>query len=187
MRTTLFDATLRAGILGGAIALAMPAYAQDSLVPQADQIIEALSAPQAAPANVRVKGGARGLSVQPVQTVQPRSMNFAVEFELGSATLTSEAMSVLDQLGVALSSDTLSPYAFNIAGHTDAAGPETFNLHLSKQRAQAVEEYLSGKFGIDRARLNTVGMGESALLDSGNPFSRENRRVEITNVGSSDG
>lgn len=186
MSSTIIDATIRVGILAGAIVLGSPAFAQDTTVLQADQIIEALSAPEAAPAGVRVKGGARGLAVQ-VEPVQPRSMNFAVEFELGSATLTSEAMSVLDQLGLALSSDTLAPYEFNIAGHTDAAGPETFNLQLSEQRARAVENYLSAKFGIDRGRLNTVGMGESALLDAGNPFSRENRRVEITNVGSSDG
>lgn len=186
MRMTIIDATIRAGILGGAIVLAMPAFAQDAAVLQADQIIEALSNPEAAPAGLRRKGDSRGLAVQ-METVQPRSMNFAVEFQLGSATLTSEAMSVLDQLGMALSSDTLSPYAFNIAGHTDAAGPETFNMNLSEQRARAVENYLSGKFGIDRGRLNTVGMGESALLDAGNPFSRQNRRVEITNVGTTDG
>ena len=110
-------------------------------------------------------------------------MNFNVEFELGSADLTPDAKSVLDELGTALTSETLSPYDFKIAGHTDATGPEVFNLELSAQRAQSVEDYLSSNFGIDRRRLKTVGMGESALLDAGNPSSPQNRRVEITNVG----
>lgn len=186
MKSDIFSAAIRAGAVCGAIVFTMPALAQDAL-PQTDQIIEALSMPQVAPAGVRVKGGDRGISVQMVEPAEPPSMNFNVEFELGSAELTSDARSVLDQLGVALSSDTLSPFAFKIAGHTDATGPEVFNLQLSQQRAQAVEDYLAAKFGIDPRRLDTVGMGESALLDKGNPYSPQNRRVEITNVGASGG
>lgn len=186
MKPTIISAAIRAGVICGVAVFAMPALAQDGTIPQADQIIEALAAPTAAPAGVRVKGGGRGLTVQ-MEPTAPPSMDFAVEFQLGSATLTSEAMSVLDQLGMALTSDTLSPYVFKIAGHTDATGPESFNLHLSEERARAVEDYLAARFGIERSRLNTVGMGESALLDAGNPFSQQNRRVEITNIGSSGG
>jgi outer membrane protein OmpA-like peptidoglycan-associated protein len=186
MKTTIISAAIRAGVLCGVAVLAMPALAQEGTVPQADQIIEALSAPAVAAPGLRRKGGDRGLSVQ-IEPAPPPSMDFAVEFQLGSATLTPDAMSVLDQLGAALTSETLSPFAFNIAGHTDAAGPETFNLHLSEQRARAVEDYLAARFGIDRRRLNTIGMGESALLDSGNPFSQQNRRVEITNIGTTGG
>ena len=181
MRSTFISAAIRAGVLGGAIVFAAPAHAQDASVPGADQIIEALK-PQEATAGLRRKGTARGLAVQ-IEAAEPPSMNFNVEFELGSAHLTPDAKSVLDQLGMALTSDSLAPYDFRIAGHTDATGPETFNLQLSTQRAQAVEDYLAAKFGIDRGRLKTVGMGESALLDSGNPFNPQNRRVEITNVG----
>lgn len=189
MKPTFISAAIRAGLVCGLAAfavpsLAIPAFAQDGSVPRADQIIEALSAPQAPTAGLRTKGSARGLSVQ-VEPVAPPSMDFAVEFQLGSAALTPEAMSVLDQLGQALSSETLSPYAFRIAGHTDATGPETFNLQLSESRARAVEDYLAARFGIDRGRLRTVGMGESALLDTGNPFGQQNRRVEITNLGQS--
>lgn len=184
MKTTIITAAIRVGVVCSAALFALPAQAQDQSIPQADQIINALTAPAAAPAGVRVKGRDRGLSVQ-VEPVAPPSMDFAVEFQLGSATLTPDAMTVLDQLGQALSSETLAPFAFKIAGHTDAAGPETFNLQLSEQRARAVEDYLTARFGIDRRRLNTVGMGESALLDAGNPFSQQNRRVEITNIGTS--
>ena len=185
MRSTLIQSAIRIGVISGAMVFAMPATAQDATVPQANQIIEALQPQEAPTPGLRMKGTGRGISVQAVEQVEPPSMNFAVEFELGSANLTSEAMSVLDQLGAALSSDTLSPYQFRISGHTDATGPETFNQQLSEQRARAVEAYLSANFGIDRGRLNTVGMGESALLDAGNPFSPQNRRVEITNIGAS--
>ena len=187
MKTSLIKSAIGIGAIAGAMVFAMPASAQDSAVPQADQIIENLTMPEAPAPGLRMKGTGRGISVQAVEPVEPPSMNFAVEFELGSANLTSEAMSVLDQLGTALTSDTLSPYDFRISGHTDATGPETFNQQLSEQRARAVEAYLSANFGIDRRRLNTVGMGESALLDAGNPFSPQNRRVEITNIGASGG
>ena len=187
MKSSLIQSAIRAGVIGGAMMFAMSASAQDATVPQADQIIENLQMQEAPAPGLRMKGGGRGISVQAVEQVEAPSMNFAVEFELGSANLTPEAMSVLDQLGVALSSDTLSPFAFRISGHTDATGPETFNLQLSEQRARAVEAYLAANYGIDRARLNTVGMGESALLDAGNPFSSQNRRVEITNIGASGG
>ena len=187
MKSTLIQSAIRIGVISGAVVFAMPATAQDAAVPQADQIIQALEPQEAPTPGLRMKGTGRGISVQAVEPAEPPSMNFAVEFELGSATLTPEAMSVLDQLGVALSSDTLSPYAFRISGHTDATGPEAFNLQLSEQRARAVEAYLSANYGIDRSRLNTVGMGESALLDAGNPFSPQNRRVEITNIGASGG
>ncbi len=186
MKSTLFQAAIRIGVISGAMVFALPATAQDAAVPQADQIIEALQ-PQAQAPALRMKGTGRGISVQPVEPAEPPSMNFAVEFELGSATLTPEAMSVLDQLGQALSSDTLSPYDFRISGHTDATGPETINQQLSEQRALAVEAYLSANYGIERGRLSTVGMGESALLDASNPFSARNRRVEITNVSASGG
>ncbi len=187
MKSSLIQSAIRAGIIGGAIVIAMPASAQDATIPDANQIIENLQMQEAPAPGLRMKGGGRGISVQAVEQVEAPSMNFAVEFELGSANLTPEAMSVLDQLGVALSSDTLSPYAFRISGHTDATGPEIFNLQLSEQRARAVESYLAANYGIDRSRLNTVGMGESALLDAGNPFSSQNRRVEITNIGASGG
>ncbi len=183
MNSKIIGIALRAGAISSAIVFAFPSLAQDATVPQADQIIDALSAQEAPAAGVRIKGGGRGIQVQ-MTPVEPPSMDFKVEFELGSAELTPDAMVVLDQLGMALSSEALSPFDFKIAGHTDATGPEVFNLQLSEQRARAVENYLSAKFGIDRGRLDTVGVGEGEPLDSNNPFSPQNRRVEITNIGS---
>ncbi|NNG05764.1 MAG: OmpA family protein [Inquilinus sp.] len=172
------------GIIGIATVLATaPAVAQDA-APKSDEIINRL-APTDAPATaLRRKGTGRGLAVR-VEPVAPPSMDFNVVFELGSADLTPQALTVLDELGAALASEQLSPYDFRISGHTDATGPESFNLTLSERRAQAVEDYLSAKFGIDKSRLLTVGMGENQPVDPNNPFSAQNRRVEIINLGSS--
>lgn len=118
----------------------------------------------------------RGLAVVP--GVQVR-----VQFEFGSAELTAGSKATLDQLGIALSSDQLSPFRFRIHGHTDAVGESPFNLALSEQRAAAVENYLAGEFQIAPARLIGIGLGEDVLLNPENPAAAENRRVEIMNVG----
>lgn len=118
----------------------------------------------------------RGLAVVP--GVQVR-----VQFEFGSADLTAGSKATLDELGIALTSEQLSPFQFRINGHTDAVGESPFNLTLSEQRAAAVENYLSSEFQIAPARLIGVGLGEEVLLDPDNPAAAENRRVEIMNVG----
>ena len=183
MKPSLIQSAIQIGVISGAMVFAMPAWAQDAAVPQANEIIGALQPQEAPTPGLRMKGTGRGISVQAVEQVEPPSMNFAVEFELGSANLTSEAMSVLDELGVALASDTLSPFDFRISGHTDATGPETFNQQLSEQRARAVRNYLTGNFSISQARLDSVGLGETMLLVPDNPAADANRRVEIMNVG----
>ena len=167
------------GVLGMATLLASaPATAQD-VVPKSDEIIDRLTITDTpATTGLRRKGAGRGLAVR-VEQAPPPSMDFNVVFELGSATLTPEATAVLDELGAALASEQLSPYDFRISGHTDATGPESFNLTLSEQRARAVEEDLAAR----RSRLLTVGMGENQLADPNNPFSPQNRRVEIINLG----
>jgi OOP family OmpA-OmpF porin len=71
-----------------------------------------------------------------------------------------------------------------IEGHTDNIGPAAYNMKLSERRAQSVKDYMV-KMGVDPARMETVGFGESDPADTndteeGRAF---NRRVEyeITN------
>jgi outer membrane protein OmpA-like peptidoglycan-associated protein len=69
-----------------------------------------------------------------------------------------------------------------IEGHTDAVGDETYNQTLSEQRALAVRQYLAGK-QVDAARLETVGKGETELLEAADGEAAVNRRVRIINLG----
>ena len=55
-------------------------------------------------------------------------------------------------------------------------------MNLSQQRAKAVAEYLVNDHGINPARLTSVGKGESVLLETNNPNSGKNRRVEVINT-----
>ncbi|GAB4414808.1 MAG: hypothetical protein OHK0039_22920 [Bacteroidia bacterium] len=67
-----------------------------------------------------------------------------------------------------------------ITGHTDSAGDDTYNLELSKRRADAIVEFLVQQ-GVDRRRLTSDGFGESKPIASNQtPEGRKlNRRVEF--------
>ncbi|MCR4377487.1 MAG: OmpA family protein [Rhodospirillales bacterium] len=114
--------------------------------------------------------------------VESPSINIKVYFEFDSAILKPESLDVLDSLGAALTSGELSGHRFELAGHTDAVGSEAYNFKLSERRAKAVLEYLSAQFDIDASRIDTVGYGESRLLDSDNPEGDVNRRVQVTRL-----
>ncbi|HIF13991.1 MAG TPA: hypothetical protein EYQ86_01075, partial [Bacteroidetes bacterium] len=73
-----------------------------------------------------------------------------------------------------------------ILSHTDNLGTETYNLKLSKKRAESVVKYLVSK-GISKKRLSSEGKGESEPIapntmedGSDNPDGRmRNRRTEF--------
>jgi len=71
-----------------------------------------------------------------------------------------------------------------VVGHTDSAGSADYNMTLSKNRAQAVSNYLSNSQGISRSRLNTNWFGESKpVYDNSTASGRaKNRRVNIVIV-----
>jgi outer membrane protein OmpA-like peptidoglycan-associated protein len=113
------------------------------------------------------------------------SVNLTVQFRTGSADLSPSATHTLDELGRALSSPTLAGYHFRIEGHTDTVGSPEKNKMLSQERAEKVVEYLATKYGVDKSRLEAVGMGEEGLLvptPAGTAEPR-NRRVTVVNVG----
>lgn len=72
-----------------------------------------------------------------------------------------------------------------ISGHTDNIGTKAYNMFLSRKRAEAVKDFLTGK-GIDARRIKASGYGESRPLAS-NDDEREgrelNRRVEFLVIG----
>ena len=72
-----------------------------------------------------------------------------------------------------------------VEGHTDNTGSDSYNLTLSKNRAQAVTGYLVEN-GIDRGRFTTKWYGESQpKYDNSTAEGRaKNRRVELAIVAS---
>jgi outer membrane protein OmpA-like peptidoglycan-associated protein len=106
-----------------------------------------------------------------------------VNFGFDSAELTPQAIAVLDSLGQALTSRTLTLYRFRLVGHTDAKGSEAYNLALSQRRADAVARYLRERWDVDATRLVPEGRGFRELADPAHPLSPANRRVVVINEG----
>lgn len=142
------------------------------------------AAPAASAAPVQPYAPAAQAVPLPAPAAAP-AVDLTVRFRTGSAELTPEARQRLDELGKALSDPQLAPYRFRIEGHTDTVGNPAANRALSERRAVAVVDYLSATFGVDRARLEAVGMGEDAPLVRTGPQVPEarNRRVRVVNLG----
>ncbi len=69
---------------------------------------------------------------------------------------------------------------FLIEGHTDAVGSDSYNLKLSRARAEAVKKALTTYYVISPRNLQTVGLGERYLKIPTAEPEGENRRVSIS-------
>lgn len=108
------------------------------------------------------------------QTVALQNVNF----EFGSDQLTAGAKGILDTIAGSLLAQTAVKVL--VTGHTDALGPQSFNLQLSQRRAKTVMQYLSEK-GVEAARLTAEGEGEFSPIASNDKEEgrAQNRRVEF--------
>lgn len=68
-----------------------------------------------------------------------------------------------------------------IKGHTDSIGSKSYNMRLSKARANSVKRYLISKFGIKGCRITTIGYGFSKPVATNDTEEgrQQNRRAEI--------
>lgn len=101
-----------------------------------------------------------------------------ITFVTGKTDLAPTSRVTLDRVAAILSANpTLNP---EIRGYTDDEGDAAKNEQLSKDRAQAVVDYLVGK-GIAATRLIAVGLGEAnPLVENTTPANRaKNRRIEF--------
>jgi outer membrane protein OmpA-like peptidoglycan-associated protein len=110
------------------------------------------------------------------------SMDIEINFDYDSATIGPKAQPQVAALGEALASADLSGRTFILAGHTDGKGGDSYNQGLSERRADAVRRFLAEKYGIKDSNLVTVGYGKTRLKNSADPFSGENRRVQVVNM-----
>ena len=121
--------------------------------------------PDASPSGIKVTNS----RVQISETIQ---------FESGEARLLATSYPLLDTVVQVLVD---APWLkLRIEGHTDGEASDESNLALSEQRALTVRKYLQGK-GIDAARLESVGYGETRPVDTNRTEMgrARNRRVEF--------
>ena len=110
---------------------------------------------------------ARALSIQ------------VINFELDGALIPDANKPFLDRAAKLI---TETPdVQLTITGNTDSLASDAYNLDLSRQRAEAVKEYLVSK-GVDATKLTTKGAGESnPIADNSTDQGRfRNRRIGFT-------
>ena len=104
-----------------------------------------------------------------------------IEFDLDKATIkdTPKTQEVLTKL-LAVMKDNPQLTKLRIEGHTDDQGKKDYNKTLSDKRAAAVATWL-GEKGIDKSRLQTVGLGmEKPVVPNDSADNRaKNRRTEF--------
>ncbi len=102
-----------------------------------------------------------------------------VTFATGSDVLNDTATATLDKVVVLMT--TYTEPVVEISGHTDDIGNDDNNLALSDARAAAVRQYLIDA-GIDEARIQSIGLGETEPLVSNDSTEGRatNRRVELS-------
>jgi OOP family OmpA-OmpF porin len=121
-------------------------------------------------------------NLQPIQVVKvEENVTIVLNnlfFDFDKAVLKPESFPELDRV-ITLMNEK-SAMQIEIAGHTDATGPERYNLGLSERRARSVVKYLTEK-GIAQDRVSVQYFGESKPVNTNaSPEGRrKNRRVEF--------
>jgi outer membrane protein OmpA-like peptidoglycan-associated protein len=103
-----------------------------------------------------------------------------VNFRVNSAVISADAMQRLDAL--AQKALAAKSYIIEVGGYADSSGNEARNFQLSRQRAEAVIQYLAVRHKIPVRRfVSPMGYGETeAVADNKTASGRaQNRRVEV--------
>ncbi|MDD3642250.1 MAG: OmpA family protein [Candidatus Krumholzibacteria bacterium] len=154
--------TATGAIIGAAVGGAAGAYIGNYMDKQAAEIQRDLE-------GARVERIGEGIKI---------TFDSGILFDVDKSDLRAEAQTNLTNLA-----GVLNKYADTnilIEGHTDATGPDDYNLDLSKRRAQSVSNYLSLQ-QVDATRFTIMGYGEAQpIADNETVEGRQaNRRVEI--------
>src|SRR5690606_1086960 len=129
------------------------------------------------PAGVQVDGSGCPIKFPEVEVQRSVGVYQNIQFEFDSSVLKTESYGILDRLSSDLRA---SGSSIRLDGHASAEGSEAYNLQLSKDRANAVKNYLVNS-GVDANKVIATGHGEAAPIASNATEAGriQNRRVEI--------
>lgn len=128
-------------------------------------------------ANLRFAVGA--LDTRSKLITEGKFSTTGILFDVNSATIKPESYGLLKEIGTVLKEN--ATVRVRVIGHTDSDGDDAANLALSKRRSEAVRAALTKEFGIEAARMDTDGKGETApVAPNTTPEGKaNNRRVEF--------
>lgn len=101
-----------------------------------------------------------------------------INFDSGKAVIQQSSQSLLQR--IAMAARDCNAAQFEVRGHTDSQGSESFNKSLSEQRANAVVQALA-KLGLDASRFTARGYGSQMPIADNATFEGRaaNRRIEF--------
>ncbi|HEX9802440.1 MAG TPA: OmpA family protein, partial [Gammaproteobacteria bacterium] len=104
---------------------------------------------------------------------------YGILFDSDRATLRQESRPTLDEIAKLLKGEP--KLKLLVVGHTDNVGSFTYNMDLSRQRAEAVAAELTHRYGIAASRLHPVGISFASPVASNRSEEgrARNRRVEL--------
>jgi OmpA-OmpF porin, OOP family len=104
-----------------------------------------------------------------------------IEFSISIAKIRRGSKGVLDHVAAAAKNCAGKGAVIEVSGHTDNRGKRDRNVDLSRDRAQAVVDYLV-EAGVEKERLTAVGEGpDRPIASNGTVAGRQaNRRIEMT-------
>jgi OmpA-OmpF porin, OOP family len=125
-----------------------------------------------------LKNALRGGGNRQQQVLDRALADRIIEFESGSATLTSAGRAILDEMAVAMKQ--VGDQQVQVIGHTDDVGAREANVALSLQRAIAVKAYLESA-GVAADNLGVQSFGpDRPVADNATVEGRaRNRRIEF--------
>jgi OOP family OmpA-OmpF porin len=116
-----------------------------------------------------------------IKAEQKKVLNEAtkyINFDFNKSTLKTSSYPKLEQMVQIL--NEYPDYSLSIAGHTDNAGDDNYNLRLSYERAAAARTYMVSK-GIPAERIESRGYGETKPIADNKTKAGQalNRRVDF--------
>jgi OOP family OmpA-OmpF porin len=152
-------------------------FAQPSACPDsdADGVCDSLDRCPNTPAGYKVDADGCPVAV---------SITLDVKFDFDKAVVKPQYRSEVERVADFLNTHPGS--TATIEGHTDSKGSDEYNLKLSDRRAAAVRDYLVKEFGVNPAKLTSIGYGETRPIATNDTEEgrAQNRRVVGVFTGS---
>jgi outer membrane protein OmpA-like peptidoglycan-associated protein len=144
---------------------------------------QAPPAPSTSPAAGGGPSGGSGLTASAAQRkIDSILGSRGITFDFGGARLTPGDLALLRQVAAVLA--RAPKISATLSGYTDSWGTAAVNVPLSRERAQAAENYLAAR-GVTASRMTTRGLGAADPVASNSTSAGRaaNRRVGLTVQG----
>ena len=146
---------------------------------QADSAQRVETAQEIASLRTDLQGLRTEFGAKIAQVSEGMQFAFPVHFAYDDARVRDADMAALDRFASVVQKHYPGAH-LTVEGFADPAGTSSYNLALSKRRAESVKQYVASK-GVDPTLVNAIGYGKTRLVarnaSGGMPGAELNRRV----------